>query len=259
MQSASPTQSPVVTTLDMLKLVAVILMLADHIGLYLFDNQWMRVAGRPVAVIFGFLIGFSRSSRVPPLWIGLGIALSLANRWLFPNDMPHSLDILITLALTRLVVPFFEQVHRAQPLLLVPMVVGLGLLTAPLNELLEYGSEVPILSLLGVAVRLDQGRRSETTARLALALACLVGISLISIEHFGFAGREAAGCIAALAVTVMTLANFSVRPVAVSTAIAPALKWIGRNTLVIYAVHLFLLMLTSAWLLLELSGGDEPD
>ena len=94
-----------VTTIDVLKLVAVVLMLADHIGLYVFDNEWLRVAGRPVAVIFGFLIGYAATTRVPPVWIALGIGLSLLNRWLFPDENPHSLDILISLALTRASLP----------------------------------------------------------------------------------------------------------------------------------------------------------
>lgn len=253
----------VVTTLDLLKLIAVILMLADHVGLYVFENQWLRVAGRPVAVIFGFLIGLSHSTRVPPVWIALGIGLSLANRWMFPGETPHSLDILITLAVTRMILPFFERVHAVQPLLLVPLVGALALLTGPLNELLEYGSEVPILAILGVAVRLDRGRREQTAARHALALAALVAISLVAIEHFSFEGWEAAACVAVLAATVLTLSQFRMAPVSVPALVAPAIAWIGRKTLMIYAVHLFALML-AAWMLLpetvEATGEkDEAD
>ncbi len=249
MTTASPPIQADVTTLDILKCVAVILMFADHIGLYVFDNAWLRIAGRPVAVIFGFLIGYSASIRVPPVWIALGIGLSLLNRSLFPSDTPHHLDILITLALTRLAMPHFERLYRTQPLLLVPAVGLLALLTDPMNEFLEYGSEVPIVALLGMAVRLDQGLTSETTARHATALAALIAIGLTTLGHFEFKGTHAATCIALLGATMITLANFRKTRVLVPASLAPLIHWTGRKTLLIYAAHMALLLLT-AWAML---------
>lgn len=253
-----PTRAEV-TTLDLLKCAAVLLMFADHLGLYIFDNAWLRVAGRPVAVIFGFLIGYSASARVPPSWIGLGLGLSLLNRALFPEDTPHTLDILLTLALTRLTMPFFERLHRAQPLLLVPMAGLLALLTVPMNEFLEYGTEVPIVALLGLAVRLDQGGAAQATARHATALAALVGIGVTTLQHFEFTGPHAAACIAILAVTMLALASFRSRPVVVPAMLAPPIRWTGRNTLLIYAAHMVVLLVT-AWAMLpdaDTTSSDE--
>lgn len=247
-----------VTTLDLLKCAAVLLMFADHIGLYFFDNAWLRVAGRPVAVIFGFLIGYSASARVPASWIILGLALSLLGRALFPADTPHTLDILITLALTRLTMPFFERLHRAQPLLLVPAVGLLALLTVPMNEFLEYGSEVPIVALLGLAVRLDRGRSAEGAARHATALAALVAIGLTTLDHFEFTGAHAAACIALLAGTVIALASFRTTSIAVPATLAPLVRWTGRNTLLIYAAHMAVLQVT-AWAMLPDNAPTSTD
>ncbi|CAN0413637.1 unnamed protein product, partial [Phaeothamnion confervicola] len=110
-----------VTTLDLLKTAAVAMMIADHVGLYLVAEPWLRIVGRGAAVIFGFLIGLSGSTRVPPSWIGLGISLTLLNGWLNPDDTESkALDILISLALTRMLTPYFERLHADSPLLLVP-------------------------------------------------------------------------------------------------------------------------------------------
>ncbi len=254
--ASARSQPPVeVNTIDLLKLVAVVLMIADHVGLYLFDNAWLRVAGRPVAVIFGFLIGYSAATRIPPSWIGLGIGLSLLNRWLFPHLEEHTLDILISLALTRASMPLFDRLHAASPLLLVLAVAVLGVLTEPVNAFLEYGPEVPIVALLGAAVRLDRGERGHAAARQATALAALVAISLVAIRHFDFTGIEALGCVALLGITLMTLASFRIVAVAAPAALAPLLRWTGRRTLWIYAVHLVALQLT-AWWLLETAEED---
>lgn len=258
MATAVLQQQRAVSTIDVIKVVAVVLMLADHIGLYVYDNAWLRVAGRPVAVIFGFLIGYSGASRIPPSWIGLGIGLSLINRWLFPSSEDHTLDILISLALTRAAMPFFDRLHAAHPLLLVPAVAVLGLVTEPVNAFLEYGTEVPILALLGAAVRLDRGEPSHTSARYATGLAALVAISLVAIGHFEFTGWHAAVCVAALAVTILALAGFRTVPVAVPAALAPLIAWTGRNTLWIYAVHLAALQLL-AWSMLEPAADADAD
>ncbi len=249
-----------VSTIDLLKTVAVVLMLADHVGLYLFENAWLRVAGRPVAVIFGFLIGYSASSRIPPSWIGLGLGLSLLNRWLFPGEENHPLDILVTLALTRAGMPFIDRVHASNPLLLVPLAAVLGLLTVPVNEFMEYGTEVPILALLGAAVRRDRGTRHDKAARQATGLAALVAISLAAILHFDFTPLQATVCVAVLAATMLALTSFERREIWAPIILAPTLSWTGRNTLWIYAAHLAALQIL-AWAMMDAStaAAEEAD
>jgi hypothetical protein len=245
------TASNDVTTIDVLKLVAVVLMISDHVGLYVFDNAWLRVAGRPVAVIFGFLIGYSATTRVPPLWIGLGIGLSLLDRWLFPDEQPHSLDILVSLALTRTSLPMFDRLHAVAPLLFVPVISVLALLAEPVDAFLEYGAEVPISALVGVVVRLDRGLPGQAAARLATAMCALAAIGFVAIRHFEFTGATAVACVAVLAVTLVSLAGFRTALVTVPAALAPPIRWIGSNTLWIYTVHLAALQVF-AW-----SVGDH--
>ena len=250
-QAAASTPHAEISTLDVLKCVAVALMIVDHVGLYFVaEEPWLRVLGRPAAVIFGFLIGFSRSTRVPSSWVGLGVGLTLLNGWLFPESEDRSLDILVSLALTRILMPTLERLHAAQPLWLAPAAVGFALLIEPINAYLEYGTEVALMALLGLAVRLDQGGPAERTARDAVVLVALIGMSLTAIRHFGFMGWEAAGCTALLAVTMLVLASFERGRLAAPAWLAPLLRFCGRNTLWIYAVHLAAMMIV-AWLLID--------
>lgn len=244
-----------ISTLDVLKTLAVVLMIIDHLGLYFWvDDPWLRLLGRGAAVIFGFLIGFSRSSRVPASWIFMGLGLTLLNGWLFPESEERALDILISLTLARVLVPFFERLHARHPLWLMPLAVVLALLTGPVNEHLEYGTEVMVMALLGVAVRLETGRQETVTARGALALVALISMSLISIRHFEFTGWHAAGCTALLATTILLLSQFQRRRIAAPGFLGPFLRFCGHNTLWIYAIHLAAFQIAAAWIA---EAGEE--
>lgn len=248
------------TTLDLLKAAAVVLMIADHVGLYfaVTDGNWLRILGRPVAVIFGFLIGFSSATRVPPLWIVLGLALTLHEDMLFPKSSTRAVDILVSLALTRISMPAIDRLHAARPWLLPPLAVGLALLAAPLNVHFEYATEVTIVALLGAAVRLDRGTPADRAARDGIALVVLIALSLISIRHFELAGLEAAAVTAILAFTLVLLTSFERRPVAAPPLLAPLLRFVGRNTLWIYAVHLVMLQ-WMAWSIMPTAPDDTGD
>lgn len=241
-----------VSTLDLLKTAAVLMMIADHIGLYLFPDPWLRIVGRGAAIIFGFLIGVSGATRVPPSWIVLGLSLTALNGWLYPHDAESkALDILISLALTRCLVPYFERLHADNPLLLVPVAIGLALVAEPLNAYLEYGPEVTLLAVLGVAIRLNAGQQGSTAARDAIALVAIVGMSIIALRHFHFEGMQVAGCVGVITSTVLALTRYRRKPVVIPGAAAPLIRFIGRNTLWIYAIHLALFMV--------IGQGDEPE
>jgi len=248
-QTTAPARSASeVSTLDLLKTLALVLVITDHVGLYFYEEPWLRVLGRPAAVIFGFLIGLSRSTRVPASWIGLGLGLTLLNDWLFPDSDEAVLDILISLALTRILVPFLDRLHDASPFWMAALAVALAPLTDPVNQYLEYGTEVVMMAALGVAVRLDNGTHIHRIARGALALIALGALSLISIYHFEFEGWEAVACVAILALTVVMLANFARTQVNVPTFVAPSLRFCGHNTLWIYALHLAAFQIALWWM-----------
>ena len=59
------------TSYDLLKSLAVILMICDHIGYFFFpEEMWFRTLGRLCLPIWFFLIGYARGDEVSKLfWI----------------------------------------------------------------------------------------------------------------------------------------------------------------------------------------------
>lgn len=250
------------STLDVLKLAAVTAMIIDHVGLYFYPEQpVMRVLGRPAAVIFGFLIGYSATTRVPPSWIGLGLGLTFLERALAEpkgdedtegeesndDDGPVALDILIALALTRIVMPFFAWLHGVRAWLLVPAAVLLALAAEATNQYFEYGTEIAVVALLGLARRLDRKTIGDGVAVAGTAVVGLATLGSIAISHFGFEGSLAVATMLLLAATFAVLMVFVSRPLAgVPSILARPLCFAGRMTLWIYAAHLALFQIIAS-------------
>lgn len=239
-------------TLDLLKLVAVVAMIVDHVGLYFLPEQpLLRVLGRPAAVIFGFLIGYSASTRVPPSWVGLGLGLSYLESAVKDGDGDEdtaegsdgtdngaALDILIALALTRIVMPFFAWLHGVRVWLLVPAACLLGLAAQATNSYFEYGTEIAVVALLGLARRLDDGSTVSRLTMLALAGVGLATVGLQAVQFFAFEGAMRYGAIAVIAATLIGLIGFERRALPMMPLVlAKPLCFAGRTTLWIYAVH----------------------
>jgi hypothetical protein len=236
-----PIQALPVTTLDMLKLAAVLLMVSDHLGLYFLDGNGWRIAGRPVAAIFGFLIGFSGKSRVPIAWIAMGLGLTLLAEHLDDDGNRPPLDVLITLALTRVAVPALDSLHRRNPLLLIIVAACLAGITQWIQGYVDYGAEIAVAAIVGVAVRLNDHRATDHTAIAGTVLIAATTMSLLAIKTLELSGTEAWATGTIIAATFLLLALFRKAEVpGVPPRLRPGLRWIGRNTLAIYAVHLAL-------------------
>jgi len=63
---------------DILKIIAIICMIIDHMGLYFFPETWiLRTVGRYAFPIFCFFAGFNFRNRLRPKVLIYGIALYL--------------------------------------------------------------------------------------------------------------------------------------------------------------------------------------
>lgn len=89
------------TSYDLLKSLALILMVVDHIGYFFFPEEtWFRVLGRMSVPIWFFLIGFANVRQVQPtIWIG-AIAVMVSSYITGEYILP--LNILFSLAIARL-------------------------------------------------------------------------------------------------------------------------------------------------------------
>ncbi|MGE3833115.1 MAG: TraX family protein, partial [Parvibaculaceae bacterium] len=97
---------------DWLKTFAIIMVAIDHTGYFFIeDADWWSVFGRLAAPVFFFLMGYAHTRRVPLLWIGVGLVLTLLESW-NANWTWVSPNILLSFALIRLARPYVHSLAQ---------------------------------------------------------------------------------------------------------------------------------------------------
>ena len=103
-----------VTSYDVWKTLAVLLMIIDHIGAYFLpDEQGLRILGRLCVPIWFFLVGYAQSRDLSwRLWAGVAI-LSISN---YIGGQPiFPLTILATIIFIRLILDRFMVMSMRSP------------------------------------------------------------------------------------------------------------------------------------------------
>lgn len=227
------------TSYDVLKSFALVLMIIDHIGQYFYpDLLWFKVFGRYCVPIWFFLVGFARSRDLSPrMWIGAGILIVadvLLGRAIFP------LNILVTIIAVRIIIDPLMKFVLQDKRYFWGIAVGLFILIVPTYPWVEYGSLAVILAMFGYVVR-AQNKEFTTPVTLFAVLSYILSQQvLLQLSHIQF-----------IAMTVGVLGVFGmlyffkpqVYPGAkkrLSAPVAGLLKVTGRWTLEIYVMHLLL-------------------
>ena len=239
-----------ITSYDIFKTIAVLLMVIDHVGLYLYPEElWFRVFGRICVPIWFFLIGYSKSQRVPAsFWIGAValLALNLAMGYYFTT-----LNILFTMIAVRYALAPLMRRTGTRPWLIYFFILVCGILFPFTNILSEYGTMG-----LGIAAIGYMARHKETYEPSVTLNAAFITITLYLVLsnigfHFDLAQNIVAGCgsVAALAAMIYYFPKPRTYPsLDASGILRPVLQLTGRHTLPIYVVHVAILKLASAWL-----------
>ncbi|KAA2235009.1 TraX family protein [Salinarimonas soli] len=237
------TDQPAVTTTDWWKIAAVALMLVDHVGLYFFpDESWWRLIGRATAPIFFFLVGYATSRRVPWTWLAFGAILTAIDVAHAEDPSDWTINILFNFALIRWARPHLEAWIGESRMRLVLLMGALAGLVPLIGDTIEYGTEGWLWALYGIHQRRAGERGTMGAASTRNAVAALAALVYITTEFFDF-GFDLEGAFAlALIVGVETvlLAGFS-RAVSARqppAVLRPAIGFIGRHTLELYALHL---------------------
>jgi len=239
------------TSYDFLKALAIILMVADHIGFYFYpDDMWFRTFGRLSVPVWFFLIGYAKTRDIPRLvwvWAGLAVLSSLvAGQYLFP------LNILFTLMAARWLID--AVMARAGPgralrsyETLAGMFFILLLLSFPTGFFIEYGSLAGMFAMYGYMMR--RRKELELGTRPVLAFVVAAAFSYIVIQGLllpSLSGAQALTLIAGMALICAVLAFF--RPLtfprltsALPFPLMGLIKLMGRRTMEIYVLHLVLL------------------
>lgn len=228
------------TAHDLLKALAVVLMVIDHIGLFFFpDETWFRAIGRFSAPVWLFLIGYARTRQVPKsFWIGGALVWSsalVAGEYLFPVNMIATL-ILARLLIDGIMVRALQSRQALAGMFLVLVFMGL-----PTIIFFEYGTPAFLFAMAGYMaahrerLNIPLSVLMTFTVASALAHALIQSALMPSLDTAQFlvmSGGLVAVCLLLLAF----------RPAVFSWPASAALRWplqlMGRRTLEIYVMHL---------------------
>ncbi len=163
-----------------LKVIAILAMLADHIGFLFFPDQlWWRIAGRLAFPLFAFLIaeGFERTSNVARYGKRLILFAAISqlpySLVLAAVNTPQTLNIFFTLSAGLLALALLKQLPYKRS---VPLVLGIIVLAQSLN--FDYGA-YGILTIL--ASHLFIHRRT-------VGVVVLLSLPLFSALYLALAG-----------------------------------------------------------------------
>lgn len=229
-----------ITTYDLLKAAALVLMIVDHIGYYFYpDDMGWRIAGRLSAPIWLFLIGYARSRDFSaPLWGGM--TLLVFSQFVLGEPL-LPLNILATILLIRLTLGSFMTRISQRPESVYPVMALLALFTLATFPFFEYGASAFLPAMLGYWVRRrEEGVTPPHPLTECAAVAGVFYFGLQSFVFFAFTPLQAFVAGVGLVCLFIGLTYFRGRVLETNlpSPVAFTLKMAGRHTLFFYVVHL---------------------
>jgi surface polysaccharide O-acyltransferase-like enzyme len=235
------------TTYDLFKAAAVILMIVDHIGYYFYpEENWFRVAGRMCVPIWFFLIGYAQSRDLSwPIWAGLGV-LVLGNMVAGMSVFP--LNVLGTMIAVRFLIDPLMGVMKRNAETFMCVSIVLLMLAIPTYSYTEYGTQGMALAIFGYLLRHRpeiRGFKSAAALILGYALFCVATFTALQMLVFGFDQAEMMVLLHGIAAVYGLLYFFKPKELPGLSARLPgvvkgAVQFFGRHTLAIYVGHLLL-------------------
>jgi uncharacterized membrane protein len=239
--------TPLITSYDLLKSLAILLMIVDHVGFYFLpDEDWLRAIGRASMPIWCFLIGYANSRDLSrPLW--MGAALLILSSFLFGGQI-FPLSMLVTIILMRLTLDRLAKFAFKNWEVLIYTCFSLTVLILPTMFFFEYGTAAFLLGLCGYYLRRRENVSLSHRAGLIFMGACIFIHTLAEILIFNFEGNEAR--LAAISIGAVSLLLYQFRPKelpALTEGLAQPfvtiIQFMGRYSLEIYVFHLILFRL----------------
>jgi hypothetical protein len=246
-QNHTPLSSSL-TSYDILKTLAIVLMILDHVGAYFYpDESWFRVLGRLCVPIWFFLIGYARTRDIAIFaLIGAGL-IALGNMYAGETLLP--LSILVSLMIGRYCIDALmgAMLRGGEAVLgLFFMLLLLWILT---GFLFEYGTMGLLFTVSGASCRYlqlypdklrPQFKRDALLFMLASFAVYMVSQAapmeqLRGIQFFVLAFGLAVVGLLLWRFQSAELPNISQ---AMPTILRRAIQVTGRRTLEIYVLHL---------------------
>ena len=233
---------------DYLKVLAILSMVLDHIGYYLFPEILeLRLIGRLAFPIFLFLVGFNNSFRWRwgLFWRGIGLWAITAGLSLSLGFGNTGANILIVILLARMLMQFLEKKKKIWLFILV-----FGVLASShfwLKARLDYGA-------LGFFFVLRGRLAKKWESWWWRGLPVLIWLFVQNIQIFDF-WVEKLDRMMSMVLWISYLGIF-ISFFALQKSNPSLLRkkwrnqlilWISRSALVIYGLHIILLILLSLW------------
>jgi hypothetical protein len=243
------------TSYDLIKAAAVIIMVVDHMGFYFFpDNDWWRAVGRIGFPVWFFMVGHASGRDIPVKLWGGAVVLAVASAII---SLPFfALNALVTIIGIRLVIDKVMAFAGRSPTALAQICVLMVLLALPTSMVTEYGTLGLLFAIFGYAVRHRDTLWPGRDVILPLMLGCFFSFAVI--EQLVFAFSQPAFLLMAVGTlgTCLILMNFRAMEFSALSARIPAffkapIQFMGRRTLEIYIAHLLLFKALAAILFPE--------
>lgn len=245
------------TSYDILKTLALMFMVCDHLGFYFYgDDTWMRIIGRLCVPIWFFLIGYARTREIPlSLYLGAGLILAgnmSAGEYVFP------LSILLTLAIARHQIDAWMRAVFKGGEALGGLFFIFLVFHWPLSLIVEYGAIGFYFTVFGAMIRARQSSPDSFPKARWKPMMIFVGAGallylfsesayfshLIWPQFFTFV----VGFLGVMAILYgfkgQEMVNMSKGLPAV---IQGPIKFMGRRTLEIYVLHLLVFKAIALW------------
>lgn len=232
------------TTYDLLKTFALLLMVIDHMGVFIFPSwEGLRIVGRWSLPIWGFLIGYSRSQRFDR-WLIIGAVFLVVVDMVIKSPV-FPLNILWTLLFCRLWCLFLW--HQELDWQRVAMVVILSICCYPITmPFFEYGTLAMLFAILGVIAR------AKPQAHMMIGI--ISGIAAIFygvMQQFAFQFDLIGAIIMIIGCMSVTLGLLFFQGKSLNYPDTlwwvRILQWTGRHTLAFYIVHWLILLTIHVW------------
>ncbi|MBM3609464.1 MAG: hypothetical protein FJX29_13640, partial [Alphaproteobacteria bacterium] len=236
--AAATLMQPRVSTIDLWKTAAVLMMFIDHYGHFFAPDETVwRAIGRACVPIWFFLMGFAHTRGAPWSWLIAGLALTALDYWSSPDKSDVLLNILLAFALVRFSLPWIESFLLPHRWRFIAFCIALAGIEPLAGKVLEYGAMGPLLAMTGLIHRywLEQTRDAERSEayilRLALPVFSLAIFAAVEHNKHGFPLWQMVLMIALFAIVSYGLLVF--RPGlshAAPVLLAPLLRFTGRRT-----------------------------
>lgn len=249
------------TSYDLLKTLAVILMIIDHIGHHFYpDEMWFRILGRFCVPMWFFLVGYARGTDCSKLLCGGAFVVLFSA--LVAGQFVLPLNILFTIIVIRLLRDRFARAafHSMDSLRGIYFI--LFFLTFPTAIFFEYGAMGMMFALVGYSVRNQEAIFKHIERKYILVYHIMTFSAFyiwqgVMMPHIS--GVQALVLAGGIGLTAFILLRF--RAVVYSDAhrvmalsFIKVFQFFGRRTLEIYVLHIIIFRAVCMYLYPEVYG-----